>query len=87
MSRTPSPTEKTYWCGTSRTPSPTETNASVRNVEDAIPYILLCKDAAPYRNAAGNINVTQRDVEDAVPYSLLRKDAIPYGMSHPNRLV
>ena len=44
-SRTPSHTEKTYWCGTSRTPSPT----GVRDVEDAIPYILLREDAVPYR--------------------------------------
>jgi|GEM_PF-5244933 len=64
--------KQTHRCGTSRTPSPTETNASVRNVEDAIPYILLCKDAIPYRK-----NILVWDVEDAVPYILLCKDAMP----------
>jgi len=45
---------QTHRCGTSRTPSPTFCFATipsltgVRDVEDAIPYILLRKDAVPY---------------------------------------
>ena len=40
---------QTYRCGTSRTPSPTEktatiTNASVRDVEDAVPYRKSCQE-------------------------------------------
>ena len=44
---------QTYRCGTSRTPSPTEktarnTNASGRDVEDAIPYRKSCQECRHY---------------------------------------
>ena len=77
MSRTPSPTEKHYreykqYLAGCRGRHLLQKNAvgninvTQRDVEDAIPYILLRKDAVPYsllrkdavpyRNAAGNTN-------------------------------